>query len=80
MSHGLTLTAANTIIWFSPTMSLETFEQANARVRRFGQKSKQQILMLQGTKAERQMYARLRAKQKVQNALLDLFNETTTNT
>lgn len=78
MSHGLTLTAADTIIWFAPTTSLEIFEQANARIRRVGQKNKQLILMFQATKAERQMYARLRAKQHVQNLLLDMFAEATT--
>lgn len=77
MSHGLTLTAADTIIWFAPTTSLEIFEQANARIRRVGQKHKQQILMFQSTKAERQMYARLRAKQKVQNTLLEMFSDAT---
>ena len=73
MAHGLTLTAADTIIWFAPLPNLEIFEQANARIRRVGQKHRQQILMFQATKAERQMYARLRAKQKVQNMLLELF-------
>ena len=77
MAHGLTLTAASTIVWFAPITSLETFEQANARVRRIGQKARQQILMFQATKAERQMYARLRAKQKVQNLLLEMFSEAT---
>ena len=77
MAHGLTLTAASTIIWFAPTPNLEIFEQANARIRRIGQKHKQQILMFQATKAERQMYAKLRAKQKVQNLLLDMFAEGT---
>lgn len=77
MAHGLTLTAADTIIWFAPLPNLEIFEQANARIRRIGQKHRQQILMFSATKAERQMYARLRAKQKVQNMLLDLFAEAT---
>jgi SNF2 family DNA or RNA helicase len=75
MSHGLTLTAASTVIWFGPTTSLETFEQANARVRRVGQKHKQQVLMFQSTPVERKMYARLRAKQQVQDNLLELFEE-----
>jgi SNF2 family DNA or RNA helicase len=75
MSHGLTLTAADTIIWFGPTSSLETFEQANARIRRVGQHHKQQILMFQSTLVEKRMYAKLRAKQNVQNQLLDLFEE-----
>lgn len=73
MAHGVTLHAANTIIWFGPTTSLETFEQANARIRRVGQKHKQQILMFQSTAAERKIYSRLRQKQKVQTKILDLF-------
>lgn len=73
MSHGLTLTAANTIIWFGPTTSNETFEQANARIRRVGQDHKQLILMMQGSPAEKKIWARLRAKQKVQDNVLELF-------
>lgn len=77
MAHGLTLTAANTIIWYSPTTSLEIFEQANARIRRVGQKFKQQIILYAATRAENKMYARLRSKQVSQNMLLDLFADTT---
>lgn len=77
MAHGLTLTAADTIIWFAPTPNLEIFEQANARIRRIGQKHKQQVLMFSATKAEQKMYAKLRAKQKVQDMLLELFAEAT---
>lgn len=73
MSHGLTLTAADTVIWYSPVTSLETFEQANARIRRVGQKRKQLVLMLQGTKSERYLYTRLRNKQAVQNVLLSMY-------
>lgn len=75
MSHGLTLTAADTIIWFSPTTSLETFEQANARITRVGQRNRQLVLMLQSTKAEKMIYAKLRAKQKIQNTLLGMFED-----
>jgi SNF2 family DNA or RNA helicase len=77
MSHGLTLTAADTIIWFAPIADLEIFEQANARFRRVGQKHRQQIVMLQSTSAEKNVYAKLRGKQSVQNTLLDLFSEAT---
>jgi SNF2 family DNA or RNA helicase len=77
MSHGLTLTAADTVIWFGPLPNLETFEQANARIRRVGQKHRQQVLMYQSTPAEKRMYAKLRAKQKVQDGLLDMFAEAT---
>ncbi|HLZ24525.1 MAG TPA: DEAD/DEAH box helicase [Ktedonobacterales bacterium] len=75
MSHGLTLTAADTIVWAGPYASLETYEQANARIRRIGQTKKQQILLLQSTAAERKIYTALEHKQKVQNDLLSLFEE-----
>lgn len=77
MAHGLTLTAADTIVWFGPTYDLEIFDQANARIRRVGQKLKQQIIMLCGTKAESVAYKRLIAKQKMQGSLLDMFETST---
>lgn len=77
LAHGLTLTAADTIIWYMPITSLEIYEQANARIRRVGQKHKQQILHLQSTAVERKIYALLRNKQKIQDALLDMFAEAT---
>lgn len=73
MSHGITLTAADTIIWFGPITDLEIFEQANARIRRVGQKHKQLVLMFQATPVEKKVYAQLRAKQKIQNSILDMF-------
>lgn len=75
MAHGLTLTAADTIIWAAPITSLEIFLQANARIRRVGQKHKQQIIMLQATKVEKKAYNRLRSKEQVMNLLLDMFAE-----
>ena len=59
MSHGLTLTAADTIIWFGPMTKLETYEQANARITRVGQTHKQQVIKLVATPAERMLYKRL---------------------
>lgn len=75
MSHGLTLTAASTIVWFTPTTSLETYEQANARITRPGQTHKGLILHLTSTALERKLYNRLRQKAKTQGALLELFND-----
>ncbi len=75
MSHGLTLTAADTIIWFGPYPSGEIVEQANARITRVGQTHKQQVIMLSGTKIESKLYARLRTKSGVQHTLLDMFKE-----
>jgi SNF2 family DNA or RNA helicase len=77
MSHGLTLTAANTIIWFGPTLSLDTFFQACGRITRIGQEHRQVIAMLGGTKMERRIYSLLGKHEKVQNHFLDLIkNET----
>jgi len=71
MSHGLTLTAASTIVWYSCVTSNETFEQANGRINRPGQKMNNFIIMLEGTQVEKRIYSRLRNKQKMQGALLD---------
>ena len=71
MSHGLTLTAASTIIWYSCITSNEIFEQANGRINRPGQKMNNFIICLEGTPVEKRIYARLRKKQKMQGALLD---------
>lgn len=73
MSHGLTLTAANMIVWFSPTTSNETYEQACARITRPGQTRKQLIMHLTGTPVESKLYKRLQLKQSTQGALLELF-------
>jgi SNF2 family DNA or RNA helicase len=73
MSHGLTLTAASTIVWFTPTTSLETYEQANARITRPGQTRKGLIINLTGTSVERKVYGRLTQKATTQGSLLELF-------
>lgn len=77
LAHGVTLTVADTVVWYSPTASLEIYDQANARIRRVGQHHKQQILHLQSTAVEKKIYALLRGKQKVQDQLLTLFEEAT---
>jgi SNF2 family DNA or RNA helicase len=79
MSHGLNLTAADTVIWFGPTTKLETFEQANARIRRIGQTKKQQIIKLVASQAERSAYARLAQRQDLQTNVLGLIAELTGN-
>lgn len=73
MAHGLTLTRADTIVWASPTMSLETYEQANARITRAGQVAHAHIVHIQATPVEAQVYARLRRRAKLQGTLLDMF-------
>lgn len=77
MAHGLTLTAADTIIWFGPIPSLEIYEQANMRIRRVGQTAKQQVIKLWGTPAERTIYARLDQRRDVQEGILELLSDIT---
>lgn len=73
MSHGLTLTEASTIVWWGPPQSLETFEQANGRITRAGQRHSQLILMLVATKLEKKIFSLLRSRANVQQRLLEMF-------
>lgn len=75
LAHGITLTRADTVIWFAPVTSLEIYEQACARIRRIGQKHKQLFLHLQSTPVERKIYTLLQRKQRVQEKFLELFEE-----
>jgi hypothetical protein len=75
MSHGLTLTAANTTVWYAPTNSADIYEQANARTTRPGQKRNTLIVNIEGSPIERKMYTRLKTKQKMQNMLLEMIQE-----
>lgn len=78
MAHGLTLTAANTIVWYAPYPDLEVYEQANARITRPGQTAKTLIVHLHGgTQVERLTYRRLKERAKMQGLLLHLFREQT---
>lgn len=75
MAHGLTLTSANTIVWYGPTQSLEIYEQANARITRPGQTAKTLIVHMSGTLVEKMTYQRLRQRSKMQGLLLQMFKE-----
>ena len=74
-SHGVTLTAANTIVWFGPTMSVETYLQANARIDRPGQKNHMTIIKLVGSPAERKVYKSLEEKTQTHESLTALYKE-----
>jgi SNF2 family DNA or RNA helicase len=75
MSHGLTLTAANTIVWYAPVTSHETYLQANGRITRPGQRQTQFVVHLEGTSVERKIYMRLQNKEKMQGMLLEAVKE-----
>ena len=74
-AHGVTLTAANTVVWWAPTSSLETYAQANARVHRSGQTHKCTIVQLQGSAAEKHVYRLLDNKIDVHTKIIELYKE-----
>jgi hypothetical protein len=74
-SHGVTLHAANTVVWWGPVTSYETYVQANARVHRAGQKNPCLVVRLSGSRVERQLYQALEAREAHMFNLLDLYKD-----
>ncbi len=74
-AHGVTLTAANTVVWWGPTSSLETYAQANARVHRSGQDHKCTVIQLQGSPVEQRVYNLLDNKIDIHTKIIDLYKE-----
>jgi SNF2 family DNA or RNA helicase len=72
-SHGLTLTAANTIIWYAPTTSVETYLQANARINRPGQHNPMTIVHIKGSEIEEKLYRMLRTNINNHEKVIDLY-------
>lgn len=74
-SHGLTLTAANTIIWYAPCTSVETYLQANARIDRPGQVNNMTIVHITGSPIEAKMYSMLQSNIRNHNKIIDLYRQ-----
>lgn len=74
-AHGVTLTAANTVVWWAPTPSLEIYAQANARVHRSGQRHPSTVVQLAGSGVEKHVYALLDKKIDVHSKVVDLYKE-----
>jgi SNF2 family DNA or RNA helicase len=74
-AHGLNLTRAATIVWFSPIHSLDIYDQANERMARPGQKLAMDIVHLGGCPLEWGVYKVLRTKGATQNEFLELFRQ-----
>lgn len=72
-SHGLTLTAANTIIWYAPVTSVETYLQANARINRPGQKNAMTIVHIKGSPVEERLYQMLQGNITNHEKIIDLY-------
>jgi SNF2 family DNA or RNA helicase len=74
-SHGLTLTAANVVIWYAPVTSVETYLQANARINRPGQKNRMTIVHIKGSEVEARLYKMLNNNIDNHSKIIDLYRQ-----
>ena len=74
-SHGVTLTAADTVVFWSPVMSVETYIQCIARIDRVGQVNSMTVVHLQGSEVERRVYQMLQGKVDSHEKLVDLYKQ-----
>lgn len=73
MAHGINLTKAHTVAWFSPINDLDVYGQASGRISRPGQKCVQTIVHMISSKIEAKVFEALELKQSTQDILLDLL-------
>ena len=75
-AHGITLTAADTVVFFGPLMSVELYTQAIARSDRKGQTSdKVTVIHIQSSPIEKKMFAAMDAKVTDHALLTQMFDE-----
>lgn len=75
MSHGLTITAANLIIWYAPIMRGEVYQQANMRIKRIGQRRTMFYAYLSCCSLERDRYRQLASGHESQQDFLQLYED-----
>ena len=74
-AHGITLTAADTVIFYGPLMSVEQYTQCIARADRKGQTSdKVTVIHIEGSPVEKRMFNALTSKVDDNTMLVSLFN------
>lgn len=74
VAHGLTLTAASTVVWYAPVFSLNYYEQGCGRINREGQKNDTHIVHLGGTAIEWRIYETLMERRSVQQEILSIYS------
>ena len=73
-AHGITLTAADTVIFYGPLMSVEQYVQCCARADRKGQDSdKVTVIHIEGSPVERRAFQALTSKVNDNSLLVKLF-------
>lgn len=74
-SHGLTLTAANIVVWYSPVTSVETYLQANARINRPGQRNAMTVVHITGSEVETKLFTMLKNNIVNHNKIVELYRQ-----
>jgi SNF2 family DNA or RNA helicase len=73
-AHGITLTAADTVVFYGPLMSVEQYTQAIARADRKGQDSdKVRVIHIQSSPIESKMFKALGSKVDDNHLLTEMF-------
>jgi SNF2 family DNA or RNA helicase len=73
-AHGITLTAADTVVFYGPLMSVEQYVQCIARADRKGQNSdKVTVVHIQGSPIEKRMFKALENKVSDNSLLTEMF-------
>jgi SNF2 family DNA or RNA helicase len=74
-AHGVTLHAADTVVWWGPITSAETYLQGNARAHRAGQTKSVTVVHLSGSEAEGKISTLCRQNIDVHERIVDLYEE-----
>jgi SNF2 family DNA or RNA helicase len=75
-AHGITLTAADTVIFYGPLMSVEMYLQCIARADRKGQNSdKVTVVHIQSSPIEERMFRAMSRKVNDHTLLVEMFDQ-----
>jgi hypothetical protein len=75
LAHGHDITAANTLVWFTPVDKGEIYQQARERIDGPKQKLQMEVVHLVGHPLERQIYKQRSAQKADQRALMAGYGE-----
>ena len=74
-AHGITLTAADTVVFYGPLMSVEQYVQCIARADRKGQNSdKVTVIHIEGSPIEKKMFKALQGNVTSHSLLTEMFD------
>lgn len=74
-AHGITLTRADTVVWWGPVASAELYLQGNARAHRAGQSNKVTVVRLAGSPVEKRLYQMLDGRLDAHAGLVELYRQ-----